>query len=151
MTAGGWKPNSEGAAAEARKLLGVDLSINDEGTDLVFTDDGDLAVSEGRDCLRENLDYFFYSDRGERPRHPDWGLGIYEYIGKEPLTESRKAALVEYVGSHLLQDTRVKEIINIEVREGEDGTHKAVLEVSIIPIDEAGPMSLVFPFDLEVG
>jgi len=144
-----WEANSENAASERRKILGVDLKLNAAGDDFEITADGDLAVSEGRDCLRENIGLFMYSAMGERCRHPDWGVGIEKYVGREPLTEEKKADMIEHITTHLLRDSRIKEVNQITVELRED-SHVCDISIDVTPIDEAGSLSMVFPFDLEV-
>ena len=137
----------ESQAQTARKLLGTDFKIKDNR--FVVAADGDLAFEDGRDCLGANLTDVVYSNPFERIRHPDWGVGLEEWVS-ESLFETKRNELVDHISRYLYKDSRVKKVHSVEIRQ--DGTipRKFWIEASIEPVDGQPLLNLVWPFNMEV-
>lgn len=137
----------EDNAQTTRRLLGTDIKI--DGTRIVATDDGDIALDGGRDCLASNLQDLIDSSPFDKVRHPEWGIALEDYVS-ERLTDEKATELIQRVEAGLKADTRVKNIISIQVSPDDEIPRKFYLEVEIEPVDGQPYLNLVWPFDMEV-
>lgn len=135
----------EEESALGKQALGKDIKF--ENGVLVIDETGDFAVTEGRDCLRDNLRDMIFSPTHERVREWTWGANLEAYIG-EHMDEAKKAELEAQLTEYLYRDTRVAEVLDIEI-EVDNATRQCEIRVVVEPSDGSGPLNLVFPFPLE--
>lgn len=101
------------AAAEDEKLAGVDLSL-DEDNDLFFTSFGDLRLSYGLENAIQAVQLKIANERGQLPRHPNFGLiSLYGKKASDPT--AIKAALTQSVSEMIEADKRFDRIETINV------------------------------------
>lgn len=142
------------------ELLGTDLKIILEtrpefmglGADLAVSRKGDLQVAAGRENLGQAIMHRMLTRRGELSDlgHPDYGSRLHELIG-EPNNQSTRELVRLYAKECILQEPRVKDIVNLAVSVPPDNPHIVVLDITVMPIRSNVPMNVVFPFYLEVG
>jgi len=86
------------------------------GTDVLFDEDGDLAVGptgnlvsvSGRDCLLQDIRDRLGTLPGDLFAHPDWGCGIGRLLGALD-TPLNRALAIRYIRHALEADPRVED------------------------------------------
>jgi hypothetical protein len=123
--------------AEDEKRSGVDLAISPNG-DLMFTSGGDLQLSYGLANAVQAVQLKMSSERGQNPRHPDFGLPVVLGTrGTQPVAIQQ--ALVIGINDMIDADTRFERVESLDVKVG-NGTAQITLVVrmagsgSLIPI-----------------
>jgi phage baseplate assembly protein W len=79
--------------------------------------------------------------------HPNYGSRLYELIG-EPNNERTHELMKILVRECLKQEPRIKEILDIEVKER--SRDSVDISITVIPIESEIALNVVFPFYLEV-
>lgn len=150
---------------DAEEVIGSDLMISDfeYGADLVLTESekkqgarrrefGDLSVISGFANLGQAILNRLRTRRGELAElgHPEYGSRLYELIGSPNDDRTRELVRVLTVES-LLQEPRVRRVVSVRVRTAKDDPYRVDVEVSVLPVESEVPLSVVFPFYLEVA
>jgi phage baseplate assembly protein W len=150
--------------SENEKLLGSDLMLSnmDYGADLTLTERdrkriekrkefGDLDVVSGAFNLGQAILSRLRTRKGELSDlgYPDYGSRLYELIG-EPNNERTRELVRLITQETLLQEPRIKEIVNINVRTFKQDLSRIDIEITVVPIGSTTPLSVVYPFYLEV-
>lgn len=179
----------------AENLLKVDLRLTETlfGADLFVTGAGDISVARSEMNLAQAVLHRLRTIKGELvdTGHPTYGSTLYDFIGA-PNNELTRERLKLAVRSTLLEEPRIKEILEIavtarpinahmresEIRNVPEATSKITetplteselvgaeisasdprvnlstvdIEISILPVNRSIPITIFFPFQLEVS
>ncbi|MCP8307903.1 MAG: DUF2634 domain-containing protein [archaeon] len=139
------------------------LSDLDYGTDLTLTERerrriekrkefGDLEIVSGALNLGQAILCRLRTRKGELSDlgYPNYGSRLYELIG-EPNNERTRELARLITQETLLQEPRIKEIVNINVRTSKEDLSRIDIKITVIPIGSITPLSVVYPFYLEVA
>jgi phage baseplate assembly protein W len=142
------------------ELYGSDLKINVEtspefvgvGADLFINRKGDIQTVSGRENLGQALMQRLLTRKGELRDlgHPWYGSRLHELIG-QPNSQQTRDLVRLYAKECVMQEPRVKEIVNIAVKTYAGDSNAVILDVTVIPIKSTTPMNLVFPYYLEMS
>lgn len=146
-----------------KSLLGRDLRL-DYRASAGFYEDADLRATAGRgdgrrdltttagvDTLTQALANRLKTRRGELTAlgHPDYGSRHHELIG-EPNVERTRNRIKLYVLQALKQERRIQRVLSATVRASQSPPRDSVrIELSLQVIDQALPLELVVPFNLD--
>lgn len=140
--------------SERKKVLGVDLKLNDEemGVDLVVSPNGDLQTVSEEYNVGQAVISRFRTRKGELLDlgHSRFGSRLYELIG-EPNNERTRELVRNIAKETLNADPRIKEIRRIDVKPSRLDPNRVDLEVTVIAIKSETPINIVYPFYLEVA
>lgn len=151
--------------SEKEELMGSDLMLSDfdYGADLTLTERerkriekrkefGDLDVAAGAFNLGQAILSRLRTRKGELSDlgYPDYGSRLYELIGEPNNDRTRELARL-ITRETLLQEPRIKEIVNINFRTFKEDLSRIDIEIAVIPIGSITPLSVVYPFYLEVA
>jgi hypothetical protein len=99
--------------AEDEKNSGVDLAV-DSDMDIVFTSTSDLDLSFGISNAVQAIKYKIMSERGQLPRHPDFGLTpVMGQKATDP--EEIKQALINSINGMINADSRFSRIETLDI------------------------------------
>ncbi len=87
--------------------LGTDVLFDEDG-DLAVSRTGDLALAVGRDCLLQDIRDRLGTLPGDLVAHPDWGCGIGRLLGALD-TPLNRALAIRYIRHALESDPRVED------------------------------------------
>ena len=137
---------------ENGKKLGEDLKLRfyEIGADLITTKKGDLETVTDEDNLAQAIINRLAADEGELYDlgHADYGSRLFEVIG-EVNNKSTRQKLKVLIRECLFQESRIKEVINIQVLPDPNDLHRVDIEITILPIKSSGYLRIFFPFSLE--
>ena len=140
--------------SERKKVLGVDLKLNDEemGVDLSISPNGDLQTISEEYNVGQAAISRLRTRKGELLDlgHSQFGSRLYELIG-EPNNERTRESIRNITRETLSADPRIKEIRRIDVKPSRFDPHRVDLEVTVIAIQSETPINIVYPFYLEVA
>jgi len=137
---------------ESQEDLGKDLRLRfyEVGADLTATKKGDFETVKDEDNLAQAIIARLSTDEGELfdIGHADYGSRLFEVIGEvnNKATRQRLKALVQEC---LVQERRIKEVININVLPDPADSHRVDIEMTILPIKSGHYLTIVYPFRLE--
>lgn len=101
------------------ELFGVDLALSEDG-DLVVDASGDLALSSGVACIRDDIRARAYTARGTLLEDADWGAGLPDLLQDDEVSDE---TLSELLRRELLADERIAadtvEVVRV-ARAGDD-------------------------------
>lgn len=83
--------------------IDIDLSMN---PGQISVERGDVAVRSGVANVEQAIRLRVLTTRGSLPLHPDYGCGLYRWLGQEGSSDMARLALFDYVRS-VLEDPRV--------------------------------------------
>jgi phage baseplate assembly protein W len=132
--------------------LGKDLRLMfyEIGADLSATKKGDFETVADEDNLAQAIIARLSTDEGELfdIGHADYGSRLFEVIGEvnNKATRQRLKALVREC---LVQERRIKEVVNIDVMPDPADSHRVDIEMTILPIKSNEYLTIVYPFRLE--
>lgn len=138
--------------ANQQEQLGRDLKLrfDQTGADLVAAFEGDFDTVADEDNLAQAIIARLATDEGELYDigHADYGSRLHDVIGEvnNATTRQRIKAKVEEC---LVQETRIKQVANINVVPDPDDPHAVDIEIAIVPIKGSGYLTVSFPFSLE--
>lgn len=138
--------------AEKEEQIGIDLKLRFDqiGADLVVAPEGDLKTITDDDNLAQAIIARLATDQGELSDlgHPYYGSRLHDVIGEvnNATTRQRIKAIVM---DCLIQETRIKEVANINVLPDPDDSHAVDIEITIVPIKGGAFLSVSYPFRLE--
>ena len=120
------------------------------GTDVLFDEENDLAVSptgdhvtiSGRDCLLQDIRDRLGTLPGDLFSHPDWGCGIGRLLGAMD-TPLNRALAIRYIRHALEADPRVEDN-TITITPLIFTPEEKRFEIRFTPIGGAIPESLVW-------
>jgi len=124
------------------------------GTDILFDQDGDLAVSptgdltivRGNDCLLQDVRNRIETVPGDIYSHPDWGCRIKELLGALD-TPLNRALAVRYLKLSILNEPRIKpDSIQITVLNFENEYKE--FKIRFTTRNSTTPESLIWGFGL---
>jgi len=124
------------------RFLGTDIALGSDGDIKVVN--GDIAIVEGVECLKENLKDRLFATQGDLVLHPEFGLGIHDFVSLPP-TSNMKFELRARVKFQLLEDPRVREVNALEI---EEDYGALTIKASIVTQDGQVIGNLVFPFEV---
>jgi len=87
--------------------LGKDILFDEEG-DLAVSRTGDLVLAVGRDCLLQDIRDRLGTIPGDLFAHPDWGCGIGRLLGALD-TPLNRALAIRHIRHALESDPRVED------------------------------------------
>ncbi len=87
--------------------LGTDILFDEEG-DLAVSRTGDLVLAVGRDCLLQDIRDRLGTLPGDMFAHTDWGCGIGRLLGALD-TPLNRALAIRYIRHALESDPRVED------------------------------------------
>ena len=122
------------------------------GTDVLFDEDGDLAVSptgdlvsvSGRDCLLQDIRDRLGTLPGDLFAHSDWGCGIGRLLGALD-TPLNRALAIRYIRHALEADPRVEDN-TITITPLIFTPEEKRFEICFTPVGAASPEILVWGF-----
>jgi phage baseplate assembly protein W len=138
--------------ANQQEQLGRDLKLrfDQTGADLVVAFEGDFDTVADEDNLAQAIIARLATDEGELYDigHADYGSRLHDVIGEvnNATTRQRIKAKVEEC---LVQETRIKQVANINVVPDPDDPHAVDIEIAIVPIKGSDYLTVSFPFSLE--
>lgn len=136
------------------ELLGKDLRLEfvGVGADLSVAPAGDLKTAAGIDNLAQAIVSRLSTSKGELYDigHPDYGSRLYELFG-QPNNDTTRKEITKAVLECLAEETRIKEVIEVNVRTDPKDPNCVNIGIIVIPIEVSTPLSLVYPFNLEVA
>jgi phage baseplate assembly protein W len=138
--------------ANQQEQLGRDLKLrfDQTGADLVVAFEGDFDTVADEDNLAQAIIARLATDEGELYDigHADYGSRLHDVIGEvnNATTRQRIKAKVEEC---LVQETRIKQVANINVVPDPDDPHAVDIEIAIVPIKGSDYLTVSFPFRLE--
>jgi phage baseplate assembly protein W len=138
--------------ANQQEQLGRDLKLrfDQTGADLVAAFEGDFDTVADEDNLAQAIIARLATDEGELYDigHADYGSRLHDVIGEvnNATTRQRIKAKVEEC---LVQETRIKQVVNINVVTDPDDPHAVDIEIAIVPIKGSDYLTVSFPFRLE--
>jgi phage baseplate assembly protein W len=142
------------------ELYGSDIKLQVEadpgfyglGADLKVSKKGDLQVVLGRENLGQALMHRLLTRKGELSDlgHPAYGSRLHELIGL-PNNQSTRDLVRLYAKECIMEEPRVKSIVEITVTPSGSDRHAVILDVTVLPIKTTVPMNLVFPYYIEVS
>jgi phage baseplate assembly protein W len=109
----------------------------------------DLDVLSDLDNLRQALLLRFLTPMGELAAlgHSSYGSRLFELIGELNSETNRNRAKV-FVLQALADESRVKEVVAVNVTQGLSDRTRIDIDISLVPVDSSTPVNLVFPFFL---
>jgi phage baseplate assembly protein W len=138
--------------ANQQEQLGRDLKLrfDQTGADLVVAFEGDFDTVADEDNLAQAIIARLATDEGELYDigHADYGSRLHDVIGEvnNATTRQRIKAKVEEC---LVQETRIRQVVNINVVPDPDDPHAVDIEIAIVPIKGSDYLTVLFPFRLE--
>lgn len=124
---------------EDEKNSGVDLVVNDD-MDLVFTSTNDLELSFGIPNAVQAIKYKIISERGQLPRHPNYGLApVMGQKATDP--EEIKQALVNSINDMINADGRFSRIERLDIVQPEGNRMDIKLVVRMAGTGTVVPIS----------
>jgi Bacteriophage baseplate protein W len=108
---------------------------------------GSIARAEYEDSVRQSIWVILGTAKGERVMRPDFGCGIYDLVFEvnSPTTAARVSHAVR--DALLFFEPRI-DVIDVDVRPGEDGTTMLIsIDYEVRATDNV--FNLVYPFYLE--
>lgn len=124
-----------------RENLGMDIEMIDG--DMVIGSNNDFSVAKYEQNLGQAVKHRLLTVVGELRRNPDYGSELPLYLG----ISKNESVLTEIEGviyRTLLQEPRIKEVVNIIVSFDDVDVTKVNVNLSILPIDYNVPMNLVY-------
>jgi len=132
--------------------LGKDLKLKFDlsGADLTTIHEGDFGTISEEDNLAQAIITRLSTDEGELYDigHADYGSRLHEVIGEVNNAETRDR-IKTLVENCLVQETRIKEVANVNVIKDPHDLHAVDIEITVIPIKGKGSLTIIFPFRLE--
>ena len=122
------------------------------GTDILFDEDGDLAVGPtgdlvsvtGRDCLLQDIRDRLGTLPGDLFAHPNWGCGIGRLLGALD-TPLNRALAIRYIRHALESDPRVEDN-TITIMPLIFTPEEKRFDIRFTPVRAASPEILVWGF-----
>lgn len=140
--------------SERKKVLGVDLKLNDEemGVDLTISPNGDLQTVSEELNVGQAVISRIRTRKGELLDlgHSQFGSRLYELVG-EPNSEATRELVRNIAKEALSADPRIKEIRRVDVKPSRFDPHRVDVEITVIAIQSETPINIVYPFYLEVA
>jgi phage baseplate assembly protein W len=138
--------------SESEEDLGKDLRLSfcEIGADLTASKKGDFETVADEDNLAQAIIARLSTDEGELfdIGHADYGSRLFEVIG-EVNNKAARQRLKALVRECLVQERRIKEVININVLPDPADSHRVDIEITILPIKGSQYLTIVYPFRLE--
>ncbi len=125
--------------------LGTDILFDEEG-DLAVSRTGDLVLAVGRDCLLQDIRDRLGTLPGDLYAHPDWGCGIGRLLGA-PDTPLNRALAVRYIRHALESEPRVEDN-TITITPLIFAPEEKRFAIRFTPVGGAIPESFVWGFGL---
>jgi phage baseplate assembly protein W len=126
-----------------KKILGSDIRLAEHvlGADIAISKTGDIDIASEETNLAQAILHRLRTVRGELLEigHTYYGSRLYDFIG-EPNNEMTRARLKAVVRDTLLQEPRIKQIVNIVIRSHNtksDQSRQAKERVELASISEA--------------
>ncbi|MEM1546352.1 MAG: GPW/gp25 family protein [Candidatus Methanomethylicia archaeon] len=136
-----------------RDVLKTDLRLRLDmvGADLTVRE-GDLETISDEDNLAQAIIHRLMTSRGELTElgHPDYGSRLDELIG-EPNNERTRNRAKTLVLECLAQESRIKEIVSVNVNTNPLDPNRIDIEIVVVPIDSRRTLSITYPLRLEVA
>ena len=123
--------------------LGTDVLFDEEG-DLAVSRTGDLALAVGSDCLLQDIHDRLGTLPGDLFSHLDWGCGIGRLLGALD-TPLNRALAIRYIRHALESDPRVEDN-TITITPLIFTSEEKRFEIRFIPVGVASPEVLVWGF-----
>jgi phage baseplate assembly protein W len=137
---------------EDEENLGKDLKLRfyETGADLTTTKKGDFETITDEDNLAQAIIARLATEEGELYDigHADYGSRLNEVIG-EINNETTRQRLKALIRECLIQERRIKEVVNINVLPDPHDPHRVDIEMTILPIKSSSYLTIVYPFRME--
>jgi|YelNatPaOPRAMG01_1025707.scaffolds.fasta_scaffold40780_2 phage baseplate assembly protein W len=126
------------------------LRIDSVGADLSIRE-GDLETIREEDNLAQAIIHRLMTSRGELTDlgHPEYGSRLSDLIG-EPNNEGTRSRARNLVVECLSQESRIKEILSVNVNTNPLDPNRVDIEIVVLPIGVRKPISITYPLRLEV-
>jgi len=133
-------------------LLKTDLRLKIEagGADLSLREGGLEIVGE-EDNLAQAIIHRLMTGKGELAElgHPDYGSTLNDLLGQPNNEETRNRARA-LVLDCLSQETRIKDILSVNVNQNILDPHRIDVEIAVVPVGGRLPLSIFYSISLEV-
>lgn len=133
-------------------LLKTDLKLrfDERGADITFRE-GDLEIISQEENLAQAILHRLMTERGELTElgHPDYGSRLNELLGK-PNNESTRNRARALVLECLAQEPRIREFLSVNVSSNRLDPSRLDIEIYVLPVRSERPVSILYPFSLEV-
>lgn len=126
------------------EYLGTDIGFSDDG-DLILQPIGDMTTVTGRDCLITDLKNRLLTPRGDLWHHPEYGFDVYRFVHQEN-TDINRLELEQAIQTEVEQDPRV---ISCAARVVQWDSTDIKVQIAIIPVGEGNQINLVFDHNLQ--
>jgi phage baseplate assembly protein W len=138
---------------EKEDPLGKDIKLQFDqigAADLSMTNRGDLETISGDENLSQAIISRLSTNKGELfdTGHPNYGSRLYEIIG-EIFNESTRQKIKAIVRECLLQESRIRKIVGINVEADSHIPHQVNIEITILPVKSSTYLTLIYPIRLE--
>lgn len=100
----------------------------------------DIELAKGLENLAQQLSSRLSVNKGALLMHPDYGSDLYKYVGTKDTQETRNKIAFE-VESCLRSDFRVKEVLDISLKEEGEGL---IVNARIVPIEPGQPFDFIY-------
>ena len=111
---------------------------------------GEIALSEGEDSIRESIMIILGTVKGERVMRPDFGCGIWELVFA-PNNTSTATLVTFYIKEALLKWEPRIEVLDVSVTPDEEEGNKLIINVEYRVRTTNTKGNLVYPFYLTEG
>jgi phage baseplate assembly protein W len=132
--------------------MGKDLRLRfDElGADIAISARSDLATVSDEANLAQAIVSRLSTEKGELKDlgHPNYGCRLNEVIG-EINNEIIRRKIKAIVHECLSQETRIKEIVRVNVNPDPHDHHKMNIEIIVLPQEGTEYLTIMYPFNLE--
>ena len=136
------------------EILGKDLKLDfvGVGADISVSSAGDLDTAAGTDNLAQAIVSRLNTSKGELYDigHPEYGSRLYELFG-QPNDNTTRKEISKAVLECLAEETRIKEILEVNVMTDPKDPNCLNVGIIVIPKETRTSLSLIYPFNLEVG
>ncbi len=126
------------------------LRFDHVGADLVSVG-GDLRTVAQEQNLAQAIIHRLATEEGELEDigHADYGSRLYSLVG-EANNEATRTRVRNVVKFCLSQEPRIKHIDSIDVRASRQDASCLLIDISVVPTEGLRPLTITYPFRLEV-
>lgn len=129
------------AELDPRENLGMDIEMING--DMSIGSNNDFVISKYDQNLGQAVKHRLLTVIGELRRNPEYGSELPLYLGLNK-TDSILTEIEGVIYKTLLQEPRIKEVVNIIVSFDDIDVTKVNVNLNILPIDYNVPLNLVY-------
>ena len=126
-------------------FLGTDVLFDTEG-DLAVSPTGDLVITQGRNCLLQDVRDRLETLPGDLFSHEDWGCGITRLLGASD-TPLNRALAIRYLRHALEAEPRIEDN-SISIKPLLFNSEEKRFEISFKTVDGTSSDSMIWGFGI---